>query len=188
MKLYGRKLSKKTNVYDTEPTIMVDSSKGLLKFSPKAIAILNMADDWLGMSSDDVETTGIEGNTIMKPEFYFYKAEEKQGFKMTATGNVNSRFYARELSTHFNNSSTDKFFIELSSEVTTIENMDVKFYKVLESAKGLIDAPAKTEAEESLKEIPELNDVIETAQSNGYDNGESVETDIVIVSPSNENN
>ena len=157
MKLYGKKLSRKPAVYDMSCTVTVNPQKGLIKFSVKAMAVLGLGENWVGMSEDEIEVAGVPNR--IEPVFYFYKAEEGKGFKVSSTGNVNSRFYARELNNFFNKGAKEIFTLDLAEEGKTFESLgeeftEMSFFQVSKSEEGIVSPEAKTDAE-----IPEdLND------------------------------
>jgi len=148
MILYG-KTKKKELVIDNVIEVVINIDKNIITFSKAAMEHFGIKDGYIGISED--EGTIVSG--VPHRKAFFYKSDDKGGFKVFQNGNVNSKFYVRLLKDiFFRGSDTTQFKLDVSVIPTVIPTIpDMQFYEFLPSTESLVSDKTQQEVAKMLE-------------------------------------
>ena len=150
MILYGKN-KKKELVIDNIIEVVVNVNKNIITFSKAAMEHFGIEEGYIGISED--EGTIVAG--VPHRKAFFYKSDEKGGFKVFKNGNVNSKFYVRLLKDIFFRGSDNMIFkLDISITPTVIDTIpDMQFYEFQPSTESIVSDSTKKEVEAMIEEI-----------------------------------
>ena len=154
MKLVGKKIVRKNSTtVDSKSEIAVNPVNGNIKLSRKLISNLDLEGKSIGFAYPETDDA---------QEVYLY--EDEDGIAVNENGTFSSRYHARELNAFFNESKEEKFKIEVSDSVTTIDDHeDTNFYRLFGTwtSEANTTTETHTEMESEEVEFEEVSEEIE---------------------------